>query len=332
MKIHHRERPDRWTGRLLCVTHTERPVEVERCSLNFLTRRYADPARLRAVVPFEQLTPSSQHSPYGGGITVWSFADDDWRRPELLAHLEPEGYKPQHALWHRGRLWVLGVECLEVYDARLERLAVVEDPWLAGAHTIAPDGWGRLLLSCSASDAVLMVDEDSLNVVAAVRLPEALYGHNYSLKRSDSVVRHYVANELQLTHINCAWPYQRGVLISTLIQGAIGWFGPEDDYRELARGFVGCHGVRVSEAGEIYFSDSCQGTVVFLDGRHRIARRVAFDSRWLHDALQLAGPVWAVSPAERNRIILFDLDRCEPIRTIDCTPFGASTQFLSLSR
>jgi len=331
MKVHHRERAERWTGRLLCITHTERPVDVERCGLNFLTQRYADPHRLNAPAPFEQLTPSILHSPYRGALSVWSFADGDWSRPELLAHLEPEGYKPQDALWHRGRLWVLGVECLEVYNARLERLAVVEDPWLAGAHTIAPDSCGRLLLSCSASDAVLLVDDVALNVVAALRVPEALYGHNYPLKRSDSVVQHYVTNELQLTHLNCAWPCRRGVLVSTLIQGAIGWFGPEGDYRELTRGFVGCHGARISAAGEIYFSDSCQGTVVFLDGRQRIARRASLGCRWLHDTLQLTGPIWAASLAELNQVRLFDMARCEPIHIIDGTPFGASTQRLTLS-
>ena len=142
------------------------------CSLNYLEQRYARADRLAALPPFESLPHASLQSPYHGQVTLWEFVEGDWRRPVLVACLRPD-FKPQHALWHAGRLWVLGVDRLEVYDASLRRVAEVSDPWLAGGHTAVPDGGGRLLLSCSASDSVLVVDEKTYAVVAAYRMPEA---------------------------------------------------------------------------------------------------------------------------------------------------------------
>lgn len=339
--LHHEPDAALWSGPLLCVSHTARPVELERCDLNFLTNRYADPdrlARLPERVPFDSLSPSIAHSPHRGAITVWRFADHDFTRPTLLAHLAPRDYHPQHAIWWRDRLWVLGVEVLEAYDAQLQRVAVIEDPWLAGAHTLAPDGDGRLVVSCSASDAVLVIDPDAGRVERALRLPESLYGHNYPLTRDHSVVEHYIPNDLQLTHVNAGWPHAGGILVSTLIQGAIGWFAPDGRYRELTRGFVGCHGIRSDHAGRLYFCDSCMGAVVFLDapldntatnGRPTIARRIATGSRWLHDALELAPHVLALNVADRNAVVILEAREAEPIHTIDCHPFGESIQFLS---
>lgn len=322
----------RWPGgrqKLLCVTHTERPVELDRCNLNFLTRRYTDPNRLPPTVPFESLTPSSNHSPYLGDVTVWEFVGGDLRTPRLLAHLHPEDYKPQFALWFKQRLWILGVEILEVYDSTLSRLAIVRDPWLAGAHTIVPDRRGHLLVSCSASDSVLVIDEDTYEVVQALRMPQALYGYNYPLSRQDSVVDHYIINDYQLTHLNSAWPWRNGILVSTLMQGAIGWFDQNGDYEELLRGFVGCHGVRVTETDQIYFCDSCLGSVVFLTPNLGEERRLNTGSLWLHDAQQLGCQSFALSVADRNSVEIMDFITGEVLSVIPCGDFGKGTQFVS---
>lgn len=328
MKVHRLETEKHWQGKLFCVTHSTRPIEAHRHNPNFLSKRFGL-TRLGAAPPFEQLTPASiqDHFP-GGQITVWKFDDEDHRQPRLVAHIEPE-YTPRHAIWHRGQLWVLGGEILAVYNTAMRRTAVVEDPWLAGGHTIAPDGAGRFWVSCSGSDSVLVVDERSLQVADALRVPESLYGHNYPLKRTDSVVDHFVPTDLQLTHINCAWPYKGGALISAFIPGAIGWFTPEGDYRELTRGFVGCHSARVSRSGTIYFCDSCFGAVVFLDEKHRIARRVSLESRFLQDAIELSGSTWAASCADRNSVVLFDECTGEELQVLDYSAFGRTVLFLS---
>lgn len=328
MKVHHLETAKHWQGKLFCVTHSTRLIEAHRYNPNFLGTRFG-PTRFSAAPPFAQLAPASAQDHYPGGqITVWKFDDEAHRQPRLVAHIEPE-YTPRHAMWHHGQLWVLGADILEVYNTAMRRTAVVEDPWLAGGHTIAPDGAGRFWVSCSGSDSVLGVDERSLQVVDALRVPESLYGHNYPLQRTDSVVDHFVPLDLQLTHINCAWPYKGGALISAFIQGAIGWFTPEGDYRELMRGFVGCHSARVSRSGTLYFCDSCFGAVVFLDAKYHIARRVSLDSRFLQDAIELSGSTWAASCADRNSVVLFDACTGEELQVLDYAAFGQTVVFLS---
>jgi len=331
MRIEYLKSNDRWEGNLLCVTHSDRPTEPAYCALNYLEKRYDIPERLPARVAFESLPHVSTQQPYKGTITVWQFRGQNYlQQPELLALLRPEDYKPQHAMWYQNKLWVLGVDRLEVYDSCISRLAVLEDPWLSGAHTIIPDGRGRLLLTCSGSDSVLVLNEKSLAVEAACRMPEAIYGRNFDLTRQDSVVEHYVPNDLQLTHINCASSWHGGIVVSMLIQGAIGWFDTARNYHELLRGFVGCHGVRAdARTGNLYFSDSCLGVVVFLDNKLGIARRVDMASRWLHDALQIDGDTFAVSVTDANRVQLVDVSSRDIMTEISGAEFGMGTQFLS---
>jgi hypothetical protein len=326
--LHHQA--DGWDAPLLCVTHSARAVDLARCSREFLIERYRRPDRLPPATPFEQLTPSIDHSPFKGDVTVWSLRRLD--RPELLAHLRPNAYKPQHAIWLNRRLWVLGVESLEVFDASLQLEATVIDPWLSGGHTVWPDGRGGLLLTCSASDAVLTLDMATRRVTEAWRLPEAVYGRNYDLTRAMSVVEHYIDNDRQLTHVNAAVPWRGGVLVSTLIQGAIGHRDADGRYVELTRGHVGCHGVRTDERGGIVFCDSCAGTLRSLspDGCSQVMHDTS--SRWLHDAQPLDGGVWAFAVADRNSVELIDLERGDTVATIDGSPFGQSTQFLWYGR
>jgi hypothetical protein len=335
MKIIYRRRGASWRNKLLCVTHTERPVDRQRCSLNFLEKRYASPQRLPPRLPFDELLPAWRHSTHTGDATVWDFPGDDFTRPRLLAHLHPTepGHKLQDVLWHQGRLWVLGVDRLDVYDADLAHTARITDPWLSGGHTVTADGHGRLLVSCSASDAVLVIDERSHEVVHALRLPEELYGVNYPLARGDSVTDHYIPNDLQLTHLNCASPWRGGIVVSTLIQGAIGWFDPAQQYHELLRGFVGCHGVR-AEAGtdQLYFCDSCLGALVFWTSQRGIHSRLAADSAWLHDAQQLEGELFALSVADRNQVELVLTRRREVLTVLPGRDFGQGTQFLHYSQ
>ena len=318
-----------WNQKLMCITHTDRPVEKDQCDRNFLELRYSKPDRLPPAKPFKALTPSRENSPYLGNVTVWEFQKNNFQKPQLLAYMRPKRYKPQFAMWHKQRLWILGLEVLEIYDSNLALQSIVKDPWLSGAHTIFPDNKGHLLISCSASDSVLVVDEDTLAVAHTLRMPEALYGFNYPLSRTDSVVDHYIINDYQLTHINCAWPQHDGILVSTLIQGAIGRFDEKMAYRELLQGFVGCHGVRTDyKTNQIYFSDSCLGSVVFLSPDYTVERRVNTGSIWLHDAQQLHKNIFALSVADRNQIEIMNFSSMEMLSIIPCNEFGNSTQFI----
>lgn len=311
----------------MCITHSDRPHESDKCDLNYLESRYSRADRLPPSEAFSSLAPSVNYSPYGGQVTLHDVSGG-WGQSKLVCELRPE-WKPQHAMWHDDRLWVLGVESLDVYDSDLNLQQRVVDSWLAGAHTVAPGGEGQLLLSCSASDAVLVLDSVSLRITDALRMPESIYGTNFPLRRSDSVVDHYITNDLQLTHVNCAWPFRQGVLTSALIPGAIGWFAPDGAFTEFTRGFVGCHGARARvDTGEVYFSDSCMGVIVSLDDNWLIRQRTVVRSSWLHDALHIEGSVFAAAVYDRMVVEFWDTDAKKCLGTIDCAQHGAP-QFLA---
>ena len=313
---------------LLCVTHSDRPTEIELCHLNHLETRYADPNRLPPREPFDSLLPLSSHHTHGGSVSVYHLASMEPFDPVLVCRFRPDD-KPQHCIWHRGCLWVAAIGFVEILDADLRSIGRICDPWLSGGHTIHPAGGDRLLVSCSASDSVVVISAEERRVVDALRVPESLYGRNYDLKRTDSVIDHYITNELQIAHVNCASPWRDGILTSSLIPGALGWFSPTGEYRELVRGFVGCHGARVcADREELYFCDSCTGTVVFLDSDLTIRSRVSADSIWLHDALQIDGDWFALSHYERKAVELWDVRAHRRAGSIDCASAGAP-QFLS---
>lgn len=323
-------RIDSADGRIFCITHSDRPASLDKCDLNYLEERYSRLDRLPPTEPFSSLAPSKAHSPFGGEISIYSISRSVHEPPRLIARLRPETFKPQHAVWDAGLLWVVGVEHVEIYGPDLKSIARVEDPWLAGGHTIASDGRGNMLVSCSASDSVIIIDSKAGRVIDALRMPEELYGRNYSLSRSDSVVDHYIINDAQLTHVNCAWPWKGGVLTSSLIPGALGWFSPGGEHRELLRGFVGCHGARVrSDDGSIYFCDSALGALVFLDSKMRIAKRVATGSLWLHDAIQIDGDVFALAVYDSSEVRFMDVVTRKILHKLDVTAFGGP-QFLSI--
>lgn len=331
LQVVYRKGSIHWNQKLLCITHSERPIAREYANLNYLEKRFSNPNRLPPSEPFESLWPSYNFAVYLGQITIWGFRNGNFTQPHLLAHLRPtpNGYKPQHAIWYKNRLWVLGFDGLDVYNSDLDRIIVIRDPWLTGGHTIFPDNQGHLLISCSGSDSVLVIDEEDYKIINSFRVPESIYGHNYKLRRDDSTIDHYIDNDSQLTHINCAWPWKNGILVSNFIQGAIGWFDHSGNYQELVRGFVGCHGVRTdSRTDQIYFSDSCIGTVNFLTPNCTLDYRVDADSRWLHDAHQLKDNIFALAVADHNRIDIMDFCSRQVVATIPGNKFGNTTQFI----
>ena len=132
---------------------------------------------------------------------------------------------------------------------------------------------------------MLILDLASGEVERTLRFPAALYGQGYELTPEADLRRHAIPDEAQTTHVNAA--HRAGgsrLVVSTFIPGAIGRFDlATGGYEELCRGFVGCHGARVSAEGEVYFADSTAGALVFLTPEGTVARRFATGSRWLHD-------------------------------------------------
>lgn len=314
---------------LLTLTHSSRRTQLARCSAEFLTRRFADPGRLASLPPFAALPPPEVL--YSGAVSFHVVEEG----PGGAVRVRPAGIfksrdKIQHAAFlsptdvlvgfeqriERRRLpapWPGLVEAGAAVDlARAPVVATYAHPHLAGLHTVAPLADGRVAISCSDADAVLFLDPETGRFGPPFRLPAELYGRGYDLAPGHDLCRHGIPDDLQTTHVNAAHPTNGGeaVLVSTLIQGAVGRFDLETGaYAELARGFVGCHGARMNGEGEVYFSDSTRGALVVLDPSGGVARRFAVGSAWLHDAVQIRGPLYAFALADRNELTLWDVDR-----------------------
>ena len=330
---------------ILALTHSSRKANLARCSVEFLNRRFGDPGRLRELPPFAGLPPP--RALYSGAASFYRVLAEDGEDGEHGEGGGGEGGEGRNGAPPRRRvrlecvgrlrsrdriqhIALLGAGDLLVgYEYRLERWRLrapidglrrltaadretvwrCEHPHLAGLHTVEPLGDGRAALSCASADAVLLCDLEGGKVTATLPLPAALYGQGYELDTGTDLRRHAIPDEAQATHVNAA--HRAGgsrVVVSTLIQGAIGLLDlASGAYAEISRGFVGCHGARLSAEGEIYFADSAGGMLIFLTPRGGIARRFAVPSRWLHDVQQIAGPLYAFALADRNELRVYDV-------------------------
>lgn len=308
------------TSGTLVLTHSSRTTNLARSSVQFLTQRFGDPRRLDELPPFESLRPPPPL--YSGAISfhALSFGDEAGLSCRPLGRIKSRD-KIQHAALlrerrllvgfeHRLERWRLGsMTRIRAADRTVE--ARFEHPLLAGLHTVEPLDERRALLSCSASDAVLVVDHQAGRVEQVIEMPTDLYGRGYELGTHTDLRRHYIPDGLQRTHLNAASTDRSGrrAAVSTLIQGAIGIFDlVSGEYRELIRGFVGCHGARFSRSGQVYFADSATGALVFLEHSGGVARRFTVDSRWLHDVQQIEGSIYAFALADSNELRIYDID------------------------
>jgi hypothetical protein len=191
-----------------------------------------------------------------------------------------------------------------------------------------------VLVSAAGSDAVLWVDLERGRVNKRWRLPEKLYGKNYDLTEEMSVQDHYIYNDIQLGHLNCAYPDSHGgCLISTLGQGDIGHVTAQGGYRLVTSGFVGCHGVRRASDGKgFYFSDSCDGRLVVSNDSGETKELLRVDSRWLHDAEQVQDDVYIFSLGDRNELSVIDVSRGIELGRFSFESRGANVQFLNVSQ
>ena len=313
---------------ILILTHSSRLTDLQRCSLNYLTERYEDCDRLNKLPPFEQLQPVCEQIDYTGSVSIYRVLSNNVSSQlsfKFIGNIKGKGNaRPQHATMLNPSDLIVGYEDhLELWRFRkplnsTKRIKnnsyAVEKkyhhPFFPGLHTVNPIAKDQVVISCSATDAVLILNLNTGKVEQILRMPEDLYGLNYDLTTEMDLWKHYIGNDYQTTHINSAYSLEDGrkIVVSTLIQGAIGIFDLKDNsYQEITRGFVGCHGARVTDEGKIYFADSVTGCLIFLDENGGISRRFGVNSRWLHDVIQLKGEIYAFTVADLNELRVYNI-------------------------
>jgi len=314
---------------VLTLTHSSRETKLERSSVQHLTRRFSDPARLAEPPPFESLPPAP--TLYSGAVSFFLAFEDGTgrihvrrlgsvRSRDRIQHAAVlasgdviVGFEHRVVRW-RSRLPIPELTQINAMDFQVS--ARFEHPLLAGIQTVEPLGEDKVAVACSAPDAVLLLDTVEGRVERMLRLPRDRYGRNYELASGMDLRRHYIDEELQMGHLDAAFGDRTGryLAVSTLIQGAVGVFDLETGrYEEVTRGFVGAHGARFDDRGNLYFADSTTGTLVTLTEEGKIARRFGTGSRWLHDVQQLKGSVYAFALADLNELRVCDVDKDETL-------------------
>jgi hypothetical protein len=326
---------------LILLTHSSRPVDFAQCDEAVLRRRYASPDRLKSLPPFESLASIEKFRMYSGGVSALELSLSDRQVDlRLLRSFDP-GIKLQHVAICGDRL----IGCLEdalVCVDRLDSLADptvlrpgsaarIDDPWFAGLHTAFAVGPNLVVVSASAADAVLWVDLERRCVTQRTRLFTARCGANYVLAPDMDLRSHFLHNDLQVAHLNCAWPHHDRVYVSSLIGGNIVRLDTDGSQTPLISGYVGCHGARITKGGEmLYFADSCHGRLVICDLNGAIRSTFTIDSKWLHDVHHVTDNIFLFCASDRNRLDLIDVSRKRTLVSRNFDDCGASLQFLSV--
>lgn len=352
---------------VLILTHSSRKTDLNLCSKEHFIQRYSDPERLIKLSPFEDLPPEKHFHSYTGWVSFFRILKTN-KNPFSLNYFGSikTNNKIQHAVLLDDQNLLVGYESgLEHWRFHcpiglLKRITTkcfrvkkqYDHPHLSGLHTVFLLPEHRAIISASAADAVLIINLRTGKVEKELRMPAEIYGHNYDLNEDMDLRKHYIHNDCQTTHINCAYPMNnyRKIVVSTLIQGAIGIFDLKtNQYEELSRGFIGCHGSRISDDGQIYFADSASGSLIFLNQNGNIANKFSVNSRWLHDVQQIKEDIYAFAIADANELHIYNIRTGDllkrkkfltlPFETsnaiinkfIQRLPFwvGNSTQFLS---
>jgi hypothetical protein len=329
---------------IILLTHTSRAWEWEKCRREFLRDRYARPGRFDNLPLFEDLAPNHSHALYSGGLSILTLTLRSGLAELSATRCLDSRYKIQHAclcgerlvLCFEDFLYVLPDRFASVEGIKLHRGSPgrIDDPWFGGLHTIFPVDTRTVLVSASGSDAVLWVDVVTGRVTKRWRLPAEIYGSNYDLTDQMSVQDHYIFNDIQLGHLNSAYPDEEGgCWISTLGQGDIGHVTPEGGYRLVTRGFVGCHGVRrTMDRKGLYFSDSCDGRLIGVSVSGETKELLRLDSRWLHDSEQVEDDIYIASLGDRNELTVVDIGRRLELGRFSFGSRGVNVQFVNVSR
>ncbi|MGE3166286.1 MAG: hypothetical protein AB7O52_15370 [Planctomycetota bacterium] len=315
--------------KVLCLSHSSRPFFEARCTVNAFEHRFGGPPPT-AVPPLAQFAGVESAVPYRGALTLWELEGAaETFRFRFLRCYDPL-YKVQSAVFDRDRLLVYGADRLEVLDSGFRLRTTIRDPWMVGGHTVFLDPHGHAWVSCSPANAALRIDLERGAVVERLRMPER-YGRHYELVPESDLHAHYIPTDLQETHLNCVYPVGPKLLVTLLRQGALGEFDEHRNYREIARGFRGCHGGKLEpDTGELMLADSPTGIVWFLDREDgRVRGRLDLQCRWLHDAHPLGGGHFVATIADSNCVRVVSRAgevRCE----LDGAPFGKSVMFATV--
>jgi len=322
----------------ILISHSSRLWYAEQCDRSYLRDRWGKTNRLDDLPPFETLPPHD--APYHGLLSVFRlWLSTGAITGRVLRHYDSKE-KVVHATAIGNRLLVCldeGVatfnypEDADSFDIDTTNAERIDDPWFGGLHTSIPVDETICLLSSSGADAILWLDVSRRQIVKRWRLPAARYGANYTMDETTWLRDHYIPNDLQLGHLNCAAPDgEGGVFFSVLGQGDIGHLHPSGDWDLLASGYVGCHGIRYDSRDHLlYFVDSCSGRLMRVDGPNQVTMLFDAGSRWLHDALHLGAGVFLLTLGDRNRLVLADTNHGRALAEWDFSAVGGSIQFLS---
>lgn len=315
--------------RLICLSHSTRPFEALRASPSSLAQRFSQHDRLTELPEWSSLQRSAAPN-WSNNITVWRLSGDVLQPPELVSFIERD-FTANHAVIDNGELLVCGATFLEVCDLSGERHRRASHNWFAGGHTVAICN-GEIVVSCSASDALLWFDRKTLKLTRLWRVPSSVFGSNYEISTAHDIREHYIATDCQLAHLNSAYPLSGGrVLVTALIQGSLGIVDRNGSYREVVRGFVGAHGGRVRDSvpETFYFANTPHGALVEVTGDGEPLRTCVVGSEWLHDVLWLEGPYFLFAVSDRNALELWDVERRIAVWTKDVSDFGETALLLS---
>lgn len=298
----------------LLVSISNRSVDYERCSFKALQSRYADRGRLDNIPKFSELSSLHDgHASYKGSLNIYHLTGRvDNIRLEFVKKIIGDG-KIQHGIISGETLILCYEDRLEFVSNWMDKNATTEtmnDNWFAGLHTVFENKLGDFIVSSSAADAVIVVDGCKKIAKTRFRLPSCIYGENYDLTAADNLKDHYVHNDLQLGHLNSAFPDEYGnIWVTTLIQGDVGCFRSDGSFDKILSGYIGAHGVRRLENEDIiYFSDSCNGGLVLADIKGGLKQVYRSSSLWMHDAQYLGEKVYLLGAPDLGKIIAVDLE------------------------
>lgn len=292
------------------------------CSREHFIQRFSKPDRLDHLPDFKTLNKLPLHR--HGAVSFFNVEGGERGIDIQYACSLKTPYRIQDVCFISAKTLAVGFEDrLEVWslgngiprDGRIHRggwsvTATIRHKHLAGLRTVHAIDPQNLVVASSGADGFFRIDLQAREEIDFKQMPTDLYGMGYQLHQRHDLHEHYVGNNYQRTHLNGAWPYEDGkkVVVSGLIQGAIGVFDLDSGaYRELVRGFEGCHGARVDDRGRIYFSDSCDGAIVFLDEAGKETFRYQHQSKWLHDACQIQGDLFALALADVNQLVFLNI-------------------------
>jgi hypothetical protein len=326
------------------LTHASREWCREKGTLEYLRQRYADPRRLHQLPRFEELRPASKYRIYTGALTIGDLDIENDRAQLTLRRSIDSPHKIQHANLVGTKLVLCFEDFLAVLpsiDEPIDDIHLqpgspwrIDDAWFAGLHTVFPVNRDVCIVSSSGADAVLWVDLNERKVIRRWRLPQTIYGFNYALTPEMSVVDHFIHNDIQLGHLNCAYPDNRGgCYISTLIQGDIGHVDEQGRYTLLSRGHIGCHGVRLARNGRaVYFSDSCGGRLMRIGPDGPAKELQSVETAWLHDAEQLTYDIYSFCLSDKNEVAFIDVASSHVLGRYSLASRGATVQFAAAIR